>query len=305
MKLSINKPFRPHLATDAKLEKLEYPLEVQYKVDGVRMLVREGKATGRSMKPYKNKKLTEYFSRECFNGFDMELATTEINDPDLCRLTTSQVNTIEGGLPQYAFVFDYITHETEGMSYEGRMKALEKYLEKTNLPSEVVIITSESFNVDSEEQLLQLYKEVLDLNFEGLIIRKGLYKQGRGTVNEANYLRMKPTGDSEGIVLQIEEAFENTNEAKVNELGYTERSSHKEGKLGKGMVGALWLKDIHSGKEVKVGAGKLTHKERKYYFENPDDIIGSLVKYKFLGTGQKDLPRHPRYISHRAWEDLS
>ena len=85
----------------------------------------------------KNPKLTEYFSQECFNGFDMELVTTELNDPDLCRLTTSQVNTIKGDLPNIAFVFDYITPETAQLEYEDRMVALDNYIQETLLPEEV------------------------------------------------------------------------------------------------------------------------------------------------------------------------
>lgn len=301
----MTKPFRPHLATDAVVDKLEFPVKVQFKVDGVRMLVRDNKATGRSMKPYKNIKLTEYFSQECFNGFDMELATTELNDPDLCRLTTSQVNTIKGDLPNIAFVFDYITHETEHLGYEDRMVELDKYIQETYLPAEVEIITSSSYQINSKEQLMEFYENALSQNFEGLILRKGKYKNGRATIKEADYLRMKPTGDSEGIVLRVEDTYENQNEAKVNELGYTERSTHQDNKVAKGQVGSLWLEDIYSGKEVKVGVGKMTHEQRKYYFENQDEIVGQLVKYKFLGTGQKDLPRHPRYVSHRSWEDMS
>lgn len=301
----MTKPFRPHLATDAVIEKLTYPLKAQFKVDGVRMLVREGKATGRSMKPYKNERLTEYFSQPCFNGFDMEIATTELNDPDLCRITTSQVNTIKGDLPNIAFVFDYITPETEHLEYEDRMFALESYIQNTILPEDVEIITSGSYQVNNKEQLVDLYESALNQNFEGLIIRKGKYKNGRATIKEADYLRMKPSKDSEGVVLRVEDTFTNNNIAKKNELGYTERSSHQDNKEAKGQIGALWLKDFHSGEEIKVGAGKMTHEQRKYYFENQDEIIGCLVKYKFLGTGQKDKPRHPRYISHRAWEDMS
>lgn len=301
--------FRPHLACDAKVEKLEFPVYVQYKIDGVRMLVRDSIATGRSMKKYKNKKMTEYFSQECFNGFDMEIGATYPSDPDLCRLSTSVVNTIEGVLPKFAVVFDFLDESflEYGDTYSYRMAQLEDYLKHHNLPDDVEIIVSKQYKIDSQEELEEFYTKALEKNYEGLVIRKqdGKHKSGRCTVKEGNYLRLKPTGDSEGVVLRVEEAYENLNEAKTNELGHTERSTHQENMKPKGMIGALWLKDIYSGEEVKVGAGKLTHDLRKYYFENQNEIVGELVKYAFLATGKKDKPRHARYISHRAWEDIS
>jgi len=301
--------FKPHLACDANTDKLTFPVFVQYKIDGVRMLVRDSVATGRSMKKYKNLKMTEYFSQDCFNGFDMEIGVTYPNDPDLCRLSTSLVNTIKGELPKFAVVFDYLDESCIGNSepFIYRMKALEGYMADCDLPDDVELIYSKQYKIESREELEEFYTKALEMGYEGLIIRdqNAVHKSGRCTVREGAYLRMKPTGDSEGVVQSVEEAYENLNEAKTNELGHTERSTHKENMKPKGMIGALWLKDIHSGDVVKVGAGKLTHEERKYYFDNQGEIVGELVKYAFLATGKKDKPRHPRYISHRAWEDLS
>ena len=232
--------FKPHLACDAKVEKLEFPVYVQYKIDGVRMLVRDNIATGRSMKKYKNKKMTEYFSQECFNGFDMEVGATYPNDPDLCRLSTSVVNTIEGELPKFAVVFDFLNEGfiEADVPYSRRLAALEEYVKSFELPSDVEIIISKQYKINSQEELEEFYTKALEMNYEGLIIRKqdGKHKSGRCTVREGNYLRLKPTGDSEGVVLRVEEAYENLNEAKMNELGHTERSTHQENMKPKGMI---------------------------------------------------------------------
>ncbi len=300
------KPFRPQLACDAKTEKLVFPLYVRLKIDGVRMLVRDSIATGRSMKKYKNKKMTEYFSQPCFEGFDMEIGATYINDPDLCRLSTSVVNTIKGELPKFAVVFDYLTEDTINEDYEWRMQELHSYLTCHDLPDDVEILFSEGKLINSLEELEEYYAWALENNYEGLIIRGARgHKSGRATVNEGGYLRLKPTGDSEGTFISFEEAYENQNEAKTNELGHTERSTHQENMVPKGMIGAFWIKDIHNGATIKIGAGCMTHEDRTYYFNHPEELEDKLIKYKFLATGQKDAPRHARFFCFRAKEDMS
>lgn len=303
------KQFKPHLATDAELDKVRFPVLVMRKYDGVRMLIVDGKAVGRSLKQYKNKKLTETMSNPLLNGFDMEVIGTYENDPDLCRHTTSLVNTIEGELPPSVKVFDYLTNETKGLGYIQRMSKLSDHLDEhysffANFP--VKIETPEITVCHNTSDIEALYSQSLTDNYEGVIVRtmEGTHKDGRCTVKEGSYLRIKPTGDAEGVVVRLEEANENQNEAKTNELGHTERSTHQENMVPKGMIGALWLK-LPDGSEVKVGAGKLNHEERKYYWDNPDQILGKIVKYAFLATGQKDKPRHPRFISFRCAEDMS
>lgn len=305
----MSKQFKPHLATDVELDKVKFPVVVMRKYDGSRLLVVDGKAVGRSLKQYKNKKLTQTMSHPLLNGFDGEIVATYENDPDLCRLTTSVINTIEGGLPNVYKVFDYLTDETKHLGYVDRIEALVTHMKAnydffTTFPVKIQI--PPYWIVHNKEDVLNIYNKALTDGYEGIIIRSlhGKHKDGRCTVKEGAYLRLKPTADAEGVVVRLEEAFENKNEAKTNELGYTERSTHQENMVAKGMIGAMWLR-LPDGSEVKVGAGKLNHAERKYYWENPDEIIGKIAKYAFLATGQKDAPRHPRFISFRCEEDMS
>ena len=305
----MTKQFKPMLACDAELSKVQFPVIVMLKYDGTRLLVRDGIAVGRSLKQYKNKLMTSTLSHPLLNGFDMEVIGTYENDPDLCRHTTSLINTIEGGLPPVVKVFDYLTEETKDLVYTQRLVKLIDHINShydffTRFPVKIEI--PEQWTVHRTEEVEVIYQTALSKGYEGVILRKlgGKHKDGRCTAKEGTYLRMKPTGDSEGIVVRLEEAYENQNEAKTNELGHTERSTHQENMVPKGMVGALWLK-LSDGSEVKVGAGKLNHEERKFYWENPDQILGKIVKYAFLDTGQKDKPRHPRFISFRVAEDMS
>ena len=268
------------------------------------MLNVNGKATGRSLKSYKNKLLTETFSVPEFSGLDGELAVGDITSPSLCRDTTSMVNTINSdiqGLKWYLFDLS----NRPDLDYFNRHRVLYNLVEDLppHLQSLVDVIPYRLVN--NKQELSNLYEEYVEQGYEGVVIRsiQGKYKHGRGTVNEGSYLRMKPQSDKDAIILDVSEALANNNEAKINELGHTERSSHKENKTGKGMIGSLLCKDLDTGSVITVGAGKMTHEERIYWYNHQDEIIGKMIKYKSMDTGVKDAPRFPRFIGFRVEED--
>ena len=43
----------------------------------------------------------------------------------------------------------------------------------------------------------------------------------------------------------------------------------------------------------------------KEIWNNREDYLGKLVKYKFMTTGIKDLPRHPVFVGFRSEDDMS
>lgn len=299
--------YKPHLACDTDLSKLIYPVAVMVKIDGNRLVIQQGKATGRSLKPYKNKKLTEYYSKEEFSGLEGELAYGDITSESLCRDTTSVVNTIKSGIVPTLHCFDYVTEETKDLGFAQRHAIMvEKLFGMWQEDMSLNCAYVPYYLCDNEAEVLQHYEDNLALGYEGIIIRSldGKHKDGRCTANEATFTRMKPSHDAEAIVLRLEEAQENLNEAKVNELGRTERSSHQENKVGKGMCGMLVCKDLVSGQEINVGAGKMTHEERTMYWENPEKIVGMMIKYRSMSVGVKDKPRFPRFIGFRVAEDI-
>ncbi|WP_046973412.1 hypothetical protein, partial [Dyella japonica] len=111
------------------------------------------------------------------------------------------------------------------------------------------------------------------------------------------------------------EGCTNENEAQINELGQTYRSSNQANMIPNGRVGSFdvrvltvpeGLEDlIEVGQEMRVGAGRLTHEERKYYFEHPDEFIGKISKWKFFAHGMKDKLRIPTHQSFRDSTDIS
>jgi DNA ligase-1 len=69
--------------------------------------------------------------------------------------------------------------------------------------------------------------------------------------------------------------------------------------LGKfaGMIGALVVE--WEGKELIIGGGKLTDKERQYYWDFPGQIIGRIVEAHGLSESQHGMIREPRFIRFR------
>lgn len=299
---------KPHLACDADLSKLIFPLMGFPKVDGVRGLHIIGSMTGRSLKPHGNKYVTEKYSQSRCTGFDGEFTFGDIRGDSLCRDTTSVMSRIEGTPAVWWNLFDYLREDLQDKTYFTRYKELiamsvkhQTWFEEEHIRVIPYVMLLSIADVEA------YYQKCIEDGYEGVILRDplGLHKSGRATAKVGAYLRMKPQSDKEAVVLHLVEAQENQNEAKVNELGRTERSSHKENKVGKGMVGMLVCRDVTTGMEIDVGAGKMTHEERTHYWNNPNEMVGQLVKYRSMDAGVKDKPRFARYICKRAPEDMS
>jgi len=301
---------KPMLACDWDPAKLVFPLWVQPKIDGVRALNLTGRLTGRSLKEHKNRHVTQMYSHPLLVGFDGEMTAESSTHPALCRLTTSALNTIDGYPWTLWGLFDYVTEQTIGMPYERRYESM--LLQMTIVAAQEPALWSnlrtvpfrEARNLDDIEEFDAAN---IAQGFEGSILRNpaGKYKSGRCTARECNLLRIKRFEEEEAIVTALVEGETNTNEATVNELGQTERSTHHANMIPNGMVGSLLCKDIKTGQDITVAAGCMSHAERLHYMAHPSDIVGKVVKYKRFSHGTKDKPRFPTFQSLRAESDMS
>ena len=311
---------KPMLASDAVESKIVFPCIAQPKIDGVRGLNMLGPLTGRSLKTHANIHATNFFSMGAFRGFDGEMAAEHECHPELCRLTTSALSRIEGEPWILWHVFDYLTPDTMSLPYEERLLKLRArvvYLQDT-MPTIAAHLKVIEWHVcENMEQLLALDSKWLDMGYEGTIVRRpnGMHKQGRSTVREGGLLRIKRFIEEEAVVEQIIEGEANGNEATINELGQTERSTHQANMTPNGMVGAMMcklLKDVeHNGKTlftagqiIKVGAGRMPHDLRKAWFEDQTQLLGQVIKFKTFPVGVKDKPRFPTFQTLRASSDL-
>ena len=313
---------KPMLATDYVESKLKFPLMAQPKIDGVRGINFFGNLTGRSLKSHANKHTTSFYSRSVLAGLDGELAAESECHPDLCRLTTSALSTQAGEPYTLWWLFDYVTPDTVQLPYLRRYELLlQRHAEISQLDLEVWqhLRVVPSYMCQNLEQLLALDDMWLSQGYEGTIIRdpEGMYKNGRSTVKEGGLLRIKRFVESEAIVIGIVEGETNLNEAQVNELGRTFRTSHQENKIPNGMIGSLLCKQIgdvtdaatgqvilEDGQDITVSPGAMTEEEKKFYFENKGLIMGKMIKYKFFPKGIKDKPRFPNFQSFRMGSDV-
>lgn len=301
-------PMKPMLARDWIESKVKFPCIVQPKIDGVRALCIDGKLVGRSLKPFANKYVTHLLSRPEFNGFDGEITVGTPEDrtsETLCRDTTSAMNRIEGEPVVTWTIFDVVSNK----KYSDRMKDI--LINQFGTQAYILVIGGG--HVRNMQELLAYESWCLDMGYEGVILRDpdGLYKEGRSD-SKMQCWRIKRFIEEEILVTSILEGSKNNNEKKVNELGRTERSSHQENMQPNGEVGTIigtLLKDVlhpvtgnilfKEGLEVQVSPGEMTQDECKFYWNNQDQIVGKVIKFKTFPQGVKDKPRFPTFVCFR------
>jgi len=295
-------PFRPMLAAKVKrLEDLRYPLLASAKLDGIRATMSDGTLFSRTMKPIPNRAIQKYFGElsSMLNYLDGELIIGEHNT-HVYRRTVSGVMSHEGDpMPDLTwYVFDQC-RTVEPF----HLRLARAAMRITGAHSSTAVRVLNHHSVNTPEQVLSMHEAMVAQGHEGLILRdpEGLYKQGRSTPAEQGMIKVKMFSDSEAVVLNVVELMHNDNEATTSEIGLTKRSSHKANKRHSGMMGALQVRDIHTGVEFEIGTG-FTEADRRELWVAPP--IGNLVKYKYFAYGVKDKPRHPVFLGFRSPIDL-
>lgn len=297
---------RPMLAGkfDEKLQR--FPALVSPKLDGIRAIVDQGVVYSRSWKPIPNRYVQQLFGRPEFQGFDGELIVGQPTQKNCMQATTSGVMSYDGQPNVTYWVFDQLPADRE--HYERRLALLsyrfacpedfelEGYLRVQLVPQHLT---------HSLEQLYGYEEQYLLLGYEGLIVRdpKAEYKQGRGTTRAGDMLKLKRFTDAEAVILGAVELMHNANEARLDERGYTKRSSSQEGKIPMGLLGALRCSDPKTGQEFEVGTG-FTELDRVKLWQNRECLPGQIIKYKHFSYGQKDKPRQPVFLGFRHQDDL-
>jgi DNA ligase-1 len=285
---------KPLLAVEADMSILTFPKLASIKLDGIRCLIIDGQAVTRSLKPIPNEHIRAALSRPEFNGLDGEILCADATDPDCYRKTNSAVMSVKGE-PEFKFyVFDMWGVGIDA-PFHSRFRALKNFA----LYDHITVLAHNE--IEDMDRLEEFEQNVVDGGHEGIMLRdpNGVYKHGRSTAKEQILLKVKRFTDSEAEVIGVQEEMENRNEAKTDALGHAERSTCRDGLVGKGSMGALLVRDLTTAVEFSVGSG-FTRADREAQWP-----IGTIIKYKSFAVGVKDKPRFPIYLGRRAAEDMS
>jgi DNA ligase-1 len=230
---------------------------------------------------------------------DGELIVGSPTAPDVFRSSTSGVMSQDGQPDFTYYVFDHFQYPLN--SFRHRYRSISVPLSSGHLR------VLEQRPVDTPEAVLEQEACSISLGYEGGILRNpySQYKFGRSTLREEIMLKVKRYQDAEGVICGFEEQLHNTNEATINELGHTTRSSHKANMLGKDTLGAITVTcELFPGVEFNIGTG-FDDFLRKELWAKRGELIGKTVKFKYFGVGMKDRPRFPVFLGFRAKGDIS
>lgn len=291
----IIKPMLAAPTNDHILQAMQYPVLASAKIDGVRAIHR-GILQSRKFLIIPNHYTRERFSHPRFFGLDGELACGNPYDKNLMQQTTSAVMTEEGQPNVKWYVFDK-WDEAGGYAIRARYA-------KLCCDEEYGVVWLPQKRIDSWEQLQEFEAQMLEIGYEGLIVRqpRSPYKENRSTVKQGWMLKVKRFEDSEAIIEDVFEEMTNENEATIDIQGHTKRSSHAANKVGKGTLGGLRVKDRYSGVQFDIGTG-FTAEQRANLWAGRKYLQGKMIKYKHFPIGVKDKPRHPVFLGFRDVRD--
>jgi DNA ligase-1 len=319
------------------LSSLRYPLLASEKIDGWRCLVADIEwaranipcepkhreyfeaaqhciALSASLKPISNLYVQRMLDHPELHGLDGELiASDKFNE-------TSSAFASYAGEPSFAFqIFDLFDRPND--PFESRLQALHCRA-LPGLSDNVELLRLPQIEIQEADALGRVLERVLESGGEGVVTRdpRGAYKFGRATEKQQWMLKMKPFVDAEAVVVGVEELMHNENEAETSQLGLQKRSSHKDGKVASGKLGALrvvrmvdydsWveagLHPYRSQEDIpsfRIGTG-FDDATRHLLWAQREELFGRIVKFKSMLHGTLDAPRHPVFLGFRA-EDYS
>jgi DNA ligase-1 len=295
--MTIPEGFKPLLAVESsKVKTQKFPYYLSEKLDGIRCVIFGGVAYSRSLKKIPNLSIQAYVAHHAavLEGMDCEIIVGDKNAPDVFTQSTSGVMRIEGEPDFTLWAFD-MYHPADYTTRIGKIP--------TELPNRVKFLPQ--FYVQSQEEVDKYEAEFLAQGAEGVMLKDphSLYKCGRSGTKSPELQKVKRFVDKEFEIIGWEPKYHNTNEAKTNELGRTERSTAKEGMVALDTMGTLLLR-TSEGLEFGCGSG-FTDALREELWEIRDTLAGQLAKVKYfdVGTGYS-VPRFPVFQGIRHKDDM-
>lgn len=293
---------KPMLASKVDdLSDIQFPVIATPKIDGIRCLKVDGDIVSRTLKRIRNEYIRSVLEMMLPEGADGEVLVG-----DSFRETSSGVMKATGE-PDFSYcMFDLVTDPNQ--PYIDRLQEMEAWCERSRLVipnlDEFIQILPHTW-ISNSAQLIAYEEQCIEAGFEGVMIRtpSSPYKFGRSTVRQGWLLKIKRFTDSEAEVIGFEEAHHNLNVATTDALGYTKRSTAKDGKTPAGWLGNIHVRDLKSKVEFGIGGG-WTLEQRKEIWANRFEYLGCIAKYRYQPHGTEDRPRFPQFLGWRDKDDL-
>jgi len=292
----------PMLASPALLDRLKYPVYVSPKYDGIRAIVRNKQVLSRKLLPIPNVYVQRMYRD--FEGLDGELIVGRPTDKGVFQATTSGVMSINGEPDIKFYVFDDVTYPEH--TYEVRRARLTARFGGFQGAEDDLVCVPQVL-IHNERQLLAEEKRILELGYEGVMIRDplGRYKFGRSTAREGALLKLKRFEDAEAEIILVLPELHNTNVATRDELGRTKRSKEMAGLVPKNIAGVFHVRGVNGMfKDAIFNVTGFTAQQKAEFWEQRDKLPGKIIKYKFFVPGSKDAPRHPGFVGFRDKRDM-
>lgn len=273
-------------------------LRQDIKLDGIRAFVENGVVLSNSRKPIPNRWIQEFFGRPEYEGIDGELICGPPNAEDVYLKSYSAVMTIEGEP-------DVTLHGFDIMQQDTYFDVRREILQEKSASLERLLAVHGTQPRDREEAE-EFHLEILSNGYEGSMFRllQSGYKFGRSTLKQGWLMKYKPMDFIEAVICGYAPLLRNMNEATVNEMGYTARSSHRSNMEADDLLGSVEVLVPGYDLPGRVGSGfDLADRERLW--AEKEDLIGRIVRIRYFPIGIKDRPRHPIFKGFRSLSDLS
>lgn len=309
-------PIKPLKGCKAEeLKEIPLPCALSFKIDGIRGMAYDEALNSTSGVPLRNKQLQKAFSEinHLAHGLDGEVIDGNPWDKNVMQAATTAAMNTHAETNFTYWVFDdfsdmSLPFRERYANYQARVEEINRQLEEAG--QRPFLRAVEYREISSMEEYNAMKEEAAKLGYEGLYGKSwdGLYKEGRATPKQAWVWKDKPWTDEEGLVIEVLEMMENTNEAFQDEFGHTKRSTSSEGLVGKGVAGAIVVANPkyvdEKGECIKfrVSLGSLSMEERELVWVEREIIPGRIVTYKFFDFGIVDVPRSALF---KGWRDPS